>query len=540
MARLDYFLKSMLNEGATGLHLSPGSPPELVGDDSSRTMAVPPFSHEQIASFIDEIATKEDLDQLERTGSCEILYEYAGQYFNCHLTGGPEPTAAFELVDPELLDELAGPTGELPAARSAEFEDSIDRPPLGPDEKPVWSIRPALEASGEFEAPKFEGLPQETPVRGRAAVDEYLEWMARNKATDMHLTPNWAPTLRIDNLFRRSNLQPLTGDQIRAMIYGILHTDDRKEYERDMSVDLAYSLQGVGRFRMSAFNQLNGPALSVRHIPEEVGTVQELGLPLELRKLAEYRAGLVLFCGPTGSGKSTTQAALIRQMNETQSRHVITLEDPIEYIHQSKNCLIQQREVGQHAKNFARGLRDALREDPDVIVVGEMRDVETITLALNAAETGHLVYGTLHINSTINSVSRMVDAFSEHQQHGVRAQIAESLKAVVNQRLLTHRKGVGLVPIVELMKVNHAIGALIREDKMFQIVQVLVTSLGEGMFTFERSAADALLDGRITEDDAERVSPDLTVFKQIRRAREVQRAGNWNMTDATTAGRKQD
>ena len=211
-------------------------------------------------------------------------------------------------------------------------------------------------------------------------------------------------------------------------------------------------------------------------------------------------------------------------INERQARHIITLEDPIEYIHRSENSLIQQREVGIHSPNFARGLRDALREDPDVIMVGELRDRETISMALAAAETGHLLMGTMHVNSTNNAVTRLVDAFAEHERAAARAQLGESLRAVVNQRLLTHASGIGLVPIIELMKVNFAVASMIRENKLHQLKQVLTTSLGEGMYTFERSAATAYLAGRVTKEDAERVVPDRNVFRQILGALRLQTA----------------
>ncbi len=530
MPNIDDLLSTLQSERALGMGLRPGELPEVWGPDGRRSLEGPATTEEEIAALIEAVCNEDDQEILRDTGQTEILFELGGLYYSCLLRSGDAPSVTIEQVDPEVVKELTEGPGASLTIRTAELEEA-EALAREPDPEPgaataddSFAIRPPLVGDDGPATPRFEGLPAVETPQGRNAIDDYLEWMVRNQATDMHITPGWAPTLRIDNLFRRSNLEPVKPDQIRAMIYGILHTDDRKEFEHDRSVDLAYTLRGVGRFRMSCFHQLQGPAISIRHIPETVPSLEELNLPPYLAELANLRAGLVLFCGPTGSGKSTTQASLVQLMNTTQARHIITLEDPIEYIHPSANCLIQQREVGVHSPSFARGLRDALREDPDVIMVGELRDVETISLALSAAETGHLVFGTLHINTTINAITRIADAFAEHQQHGIRAQIADCLRGVVNQRLLTHARGIGLVPIVELMKVNHAVAALIREGKLYQIVQVLTTSLGEGMWNFERSAAEALLAGKITREDAERVSPDKAVFGQILGAMQLQRA----------------
>jgi twitching motility protein PilT len=549
MPNIDDLLARIQSESAHGMAILPDKAPEVWSPEGRRGLDMPPWPTGEITALIDRICTPEDREILRDTGQTEILFELAGLYYSCQVRAGDVLSITIEMIDAEVVRELTegpGPsltirTADLEAAEAYARQPDVESDSTITDES--FAIRPPVVADAGVAAPRFEGLPPVDTPQGRNAIDDYLEWMVRNQATDMHITPNWAPTLRIDNLFRRSNLEPVKPDQIRAMIFGILHTDDRKEFERERSVDLAYSLRNVGRFRMSCFHQLQGPAMSIRHIPETVPTLEELNLPPYLADLANMRAGLMLFCGPTGSGKSTTQAALVQLMNTTQARHIITLEDPIEYIHRSANCLIQQREIGVHAPTFARGLRDALREDPDVIMVGEMRDVETISLALSAAETGHLVFGTLHINTTINAVTRIADAFAEHQQSGIRAQIADCMRGVINQRLLTHAKGVGLVPIIELMKVNHAVAALIREGKLYQIVQVLTTSLGEGMWNFERSAAEALLDGKITREDAERVCPDKAVFGQILGSMQVQRArkieeGASKMRDGSRSARK--
>ena len=513
---LTSMLRSLLQQGAQGLVIVAGYQPRLRGGNEEFETAWPRVNEYQVSDLIDALLADEDNpENLEVTGSCEILYEFDNRYFDCEIRQGEHPGITFTLIDTDLLAMSAEDSAGLASVTMAHASFD-DEPSSSGYTEPPWMIRPPVPGAEDVAPPAFEGLPSRAPrAPGSNAIDTYLQWMVRNKGTDMHLTPSYEPTLRIDNLFRKSDLDRTTPDQLRAMIYGILTTDDRAEFERQNSVDLGYSLQGIGRFRMSCFQQQNGPSISIRHIPEKVKSLADLGLPSSLGNLAEHRNGMLLFCGPTGSGKSTTQAALVRLINENQARHIITLEDPIEYVHHSDNCLIQQREVGVHAPNFARGLRDALREDPDVILVGELRDQETISMALAAAETGHLLMGTMHVNTTTNAITRLVDAFAEHERNAARAQIGESLRAVVNQRLLTHTSGTGLVPIIELMKINFAVAALIREGKMHQIKQVLTTSLAEGMVNFERSAAMAYLAGKITREDAERVVPDRNVFRQI-------------------------
>jgi len=349
----------------------------------------------------------------------------------------------------------------------------------------------------------------------RRSLDRYLSWMVRNKASDLHLSPGFPPTLRIDRRFRRGKAGDLGVEDVQEMVDNLLTGRRLEEYERELAVDMGYSLEGKGRFRISCFRQQTGPALSVRHIPVDVPTLAELGLPATLMDLVEQPSGLLLFCGPTGSGKSTTQASLLKLINEHRALHVITLEDPIEYLHRSRRSLIHQREVGEHATSFSRGLRDALREDPDVILVGELRDRETISMALTAAETGHLVMGTLHVSTTATAVTRVLHAFTENERSLARAQLSESLLAVVNQRLLPHAGGKGLVPIVELLKVNHAAASLIRDDKLHQLKQVLTTCASEGMSTFERSAARACVENRVRQSDARRMVPERQVFDQL-------------------------
>lgn len=384
--------------------------------------------------------------------------------------------------------------------------EEVTEPPwelnVVPDDDPATLGKPWMETSS----------PGRTPG---ATLDRYLRWMVASHASDLHLSPGFPATLRVDRELVSGAMPSPDERQVEAMIHHLLSGARRAEYEATHSVDLGHTVDGFGRFRISCFRHSQGPAISVRHIPEQVGTLDELHLPHKLSDLVDCQSGLVLFCGPTGSGKSTTQAALLRLINDSQARHVITLEDPIEYLHGSNRSLIHQREIGEHAPSFARGLADALREDPDIILVGELRDRETITMALAAAETGHLVFGTLHVSTTATAITRLQHAFNEFERPLARAQIGENLRAVVNQRLLPRTDGAGLAPVVELLRVNHAVSTLIREDKLHQIKQVLPTGQSEGMITFERSAAVAHLAGHISLEDARRAVPDRGAFEQM-------------------------
>jgi len=339
-----------------------------------------------------------------------------------------------------------------------------------------------------------------------------LQWMVEQDATDMHVTPNFPPTLRVDGVFQPSQGHDLSPEDIEKTIVAILDPWERKELDDHNSVDLSYDVEGIGRFRINIFRQYYGVAAAVRYIRGSLTSLENLNLPPELAELGEMHTGLVLYTGPTGSGKSTTMSAILEQMNQNKQLHVITLEAPIEYLFESKQCLFQQREVGQHTASFGRGLKDALRENPDVIMVGELRDLETVKMAINASETGHLIMATMHANSTGNAISRLVDVFPDSEKTGARAMISEVLKAVVNLRLLPHASGRGLVPAVELLRTNPAINRVIREGKMHQVRQVLSTALADGMWTFERNLAEQVRAELISKEVGEDHSEDKRLF----------------------------
>jgi twitching motility protein PilT len=308
--------------------------------------------------------------------------------------------------------------------------------------------------------------------------------------------------LRIHGELKKLESAPLAKDDIHKMIYDILNDRQRKVYEEKKELDFSMSLgEEYGRFRVNCFYQNRGEAAVFRTIPTKILTFEQLGLPRVCRKISEYRKGLVLVTGPTGSGKSTTLAAMVDFINKDRKEHILTIEDPIEFVHTSQNCLVNQRELNEHTHSFANALRSALREDPDVILVGEMRDLETISLALTAAETGHLVFGTLHTNSAPKTIDRIIDVFPAGQQAQIRTQFSEAIQAVISQRLLRKRDGTGRVAALEIMVGTPAIRNLIRESKISQIPSSIQTGQKFGMQTME-AAIKELISRRIVDPEA--------------------------------------
>ena len=323
-----------------------------------------------------------------------------------------------------------------------------------------------------------------------AKLDELFNLMVKEGASDLHISSGYAPYFRMNSHMLKLNLAPLSPDKALKYITETMSQAHYERFKKTLELDWSYRIPGVGRFRANAFWQENGAGAVYRSIPEQIKSLSDLGLPESLKALTEHHKGLVLVTGPTGSGKSTTLASLIHYINVTKKKHIITIEDPIEYLHKGVNCLINQREVERHTTSFARALRAALREDPDVILVGELRDLETMTLAMMAAETGHLVFATLHTNSAAKSIHRIVSSFPSEQQNQTRTMLSESLVGVVAQTLLPTYHNDGMVPAVEYLIATSAIRNLIREDKIFQIPTVIQTSAKIGMISFKKSVQE--------------------------------------------------
>src|SRR2546425_3620173 len=334
-----------------------------------------------------------------------------------------------------------------------------------------------------------------------ARLDELLRQMKLEGASDLHLTSGSAPYMRINGEMVKLKYRTISAETCEGLIFEILNNKQRELFKENWDLDLSYPLSGVGRFRVNVFMQRNGISAVFRLIPENIKTIRELDLPEQLASLIDVSEGLILVTGPTGSGKSTTLASLIHTINHDQQAHIITIEDPIEFVHKNERCLVSQREVASHTKSFSAALRAALREDPDIILVGEMRDLETISLAITAAETGHLVFATLHTNSAIKTVDRIIDVFPESQQTQIRVMLSESLRGVVAQALLPRPDHGGRVPVVEVMVNVPAVANLIREGKTFQISSVMQTSRAHGMITFDGAIHDLIQKNLITRED---------------------------------------
>jgi twitching motility protein PilT len=343
-----------------------------------------------------------------------------------------------------------------------------------------------------------------------------LELAAQKGASDIHLVTGESPLLRIDGRLTRTNLPPLAEDGFREWLATLLPADQLEALDRKGEVDAAASAEGL-RLRLNIYRRLGSLAGAIRILPQRVPTLEELGLSADLRVLVEHRQGLVLVTGPTGSGKSTTLAACIEHLNRTQDLHIITIEDPVEYQHVNRRALINQREVGRDTESFASGLRAALRQDPDVILVGEMRDLTTIATALTAAETGHLVLSTLHTASAAQTVDRIIDVFPAHQQPQVRSQLAGVLVGVVAQRLLPRRTGSGRVAALEILVATPAVRNLIREGKTFQLPSVIQSGLKAGMQSLEHNLARLYQAGQISYEQALAAATDQAIFTQLAR-----------------------
>lgn len=328
-------------------------------------------------------------------------------------------------------------------------------------------------------------------------ITELLAFSAKNGASDLHLSAGLPPMIRVDGEVRRINLPAMEHKDVHRLVYDIMNDKQRRDYEEFWETDFSFEIPGVSRFRVNAFNQNRGAGAVFRTIPSKVLSMDDLGMGKVFKDISDYPRGIVLVTGPTGSGKSTTLAAMIDYINSNRFDHILTVEDPIEFVHQSKKCLINQREVHRDTRGFNEALRSALREDPDVILVGEMRDLETIRLALTAAETGHLVFGTLHTTSAAKTIDRVVDVFPAEEKDMVRAMLSESLQAVISQTLLK-KNGGGRVAAHEIMIGTPAIRNLVRENKIAQMYSAIQTGAGVGMQTLDQCLKNLVSKGLIS------------------------------------------
>lgn len=395
---------------------------------------------------------------------------------------------------PEPARQVARPVAVR--ATPAEPRERVTAPALA-------RSAPAAPAAGSFTA-RSAGAP--------AQLDQILAKAMQLRASDVHLHAGLPIQMRISGRLLKSNTPPLEPARSEALIMEILSESERAEFTAHNDLDFAYAIPGVGRFRGNVFRQRRGIDAVFRPIPPEPPTLESLGLPSSLAQLTSFHQGLVLVTGPAGCGKSSTLAALINLINEERPDHIITVEDPVEFVHRSKSCVVNQRQVRKHTGSFASALRAALREDPDVIAIGELRDLETISLAITAAETGHLVLGTLHTNDAGRTINRILDAYPPDQQSQIRAMISESLRAIVSQKLVPTVDGSRRVAALEILRVNIAVSNLIREERVFQLRSVMQTGRNLGMCLFDDSLLELVKSGTISKETARRHCEDPKPF----------------------------
>lgn len=343
-----------------------------------------------------------------------------------------------------------------------------------------------------------------------ARIDAFFHDMVKAGASDLHMVPGLPPMLRLKGDLAPMNHQPLSHAMNEELLFEILTPEQQKKLKTTLELDRAYEISGLARFRCNFFYQMRGVCAVFRVIPTDILGLEALGMPRGVKRILDVRKGLVLVTGPTGSGKSTTLAAMIDHINSNEERHIVTIEDPIEFVHPDKRSLITQREIGTHTRSFADALRVASREDPDIILVGEMRDLETISLALTCAELGILVYGTLHTNSATKTIDRIINAFPANQQNQIRSMLSESLKAVLAQQLLKTADGKGRCAAVEILLTSSAVGNLIREGKLAQIASIIQTGSAEGMQTMDQALQELV--------DQKRITPEAAYYKAIDKA----------------------
>jgi twitching motility protein PilT len=498
MAQLDRLLSVMVSNRANALLLKEGDVAQLDVVGGARPVTKQPLTAQQVVMLLREIAPADAAERLDAGGPVVFQYESDDGVFvaRAAMQNG-KWEASMRLDDSAVFSGAAGGAATLVAPPEA-------RPAAAAPAAARTTAPGAAAVSGSVAtvAPRPATPAPAAPVvvneRARAEIDALLTAMVTKGASDLHLRVGEPPVLRLHGEMQRIEGKPLlTNDSLEQMLTCIMPQRNRDEFAELNDTDYAYEIEGVARFRANASRERKGAAAVFRVIPAQVVTVEQMGITPEVQQLCNLTKGLVLVTGPTGSGKSTTLCSLIDLVNRSRTDHIITIEDPIEFVHPNKNCIITQRQVGVHTKSFKSALRAALREDPDIILVGELRDLETVAIAIETAETGHLVFGTLHTTTAAGTVDRIIDQFPADRQEQIRVMLAESLKGVISQTLCK-KIGGGRVAAREILLTIPAISNLIRESKVFQINSVLQTSRKLGMVTLNDALID-LVDGKLVE-----------------------------------------
>ncbi len=493
MAQLDRFLNILVSNNATALIMSEGNVATVTIKDSARPVMKQALTSAQILTLVREIAPSDHPHALDAQGGVRFEYTSADGTFDVALTQNGKLSARIERKSGPTNGAQTASNGALPTMEAPKVEGKIETP----------RAQAPNAVAAQTSAPKAEApAVSSTGNRALDRIETLLRILINRKASDLHLRADSPPMLRASGEISSIPNEPiLTSDDIDAMLATVMLDHNREEFKELNDTDFAHEIAGVARFRGNALRDRKGTGAVFRAIPAAVVTVEQMGLSQEVQRLCHLTKGLVLVTGPTGSGKSTTLCALIDLINRTRTDHVITIEDPIEFVHESKKCLITQRHVGVHTSSFRHALRAALREDPDIVLVGELRDLETVSMAIETAETGHLVFGTVHTSTAVSTVDRVIDQFPPDRQAQIRVMLSESLKGVISQ-VLCKKIGGGRVAAREIMLSTPSVSNLIREGKTFQLPSVLQTSRRLGMVTMNDALIELVDSGQVEPQEA--------------------------------------
>ena len=515
MAQLDRLLSVMISQRASALRLDENELAELDIEGAARPMTKAPLTGPQVVALLREIAPADAVLSLDRGQPAAFAYRSTDGSFAVNATRESALWRARVTLDesaPSIRTPLAHVIVPMPQP-ALNVSQSIAVLPSAPSAAPTAVVRDVrAEAPGgnashnADEIVAFQGSD-----RARASLDVLLRTMVERNASDLHLRCGEPPILRLHGEMARLELPPVVPAELETMLRSVMPERNRREFTETNDTDYAYEIAGVARFRANALKDRNGPAAVFRQIPATVVSVEQMGISPEVQKLCYLTKGLVLVTGPTGSGKSTTLCALIDLVNRSRTDHIITIEDPIEFVHPNKQCLITQRQVGVHTGSFKSALRAALREDPDIILVGELRDLETVSIAIETAETGHLVFGTLHTTTAAGTIDRIIDQFPADRQAQIRVMLAKSLKGVISQTLCK-KIGGGRVAAREILLSIPAVTNLVREGKTFQIPTVMQTSKRLGMVTLNDALLELVDAGQIEPAEGYVKAVDKTSF----------------------------
>src|SRR5256886_1114833 len=500
-ARIDPFVDVLLREHGDQLYLLPDEPVTMVKDGKPRKVSRQPLTDQHIYALLVEVAPSEAADHIDKKAETE--FEYIADRGMVRVRIVPEMGRLTAVVAPSGNAAAAGapaPAAQrapavagAPAAAAPRSSGAAPAVAGAPAAARTAVQRPPAGLPLDFAAAQYQGAER--------ALGELLKALVQTASSDLHLRVGEPPVFRTHGEMKRQNTPPLSSEQLELMLLSVMPDRNRAEWKETGDSDFAYEIRGLARFRVNAARDRKGPMAVFRVIPAQVVTAEQLNISKEVQQLCYLTKGLVLVTGPTGSGKSTTLCALVDLVNRMRSDHIITIEDPIEFVHENKKCVITQRQVGVHTGSFKSALRAALREDPDIVLVGEMRDLETIAIAIETAETGHLVFGTLHTTTAASTVARIIDPFPADRQSQIRVMLSESLKGVIAQTLCKRVAG-GRVAAREILLTTPAISNLIREGKTFQIPSIIQTSKQLGMLTLNDALLELVEKKEISPDEA--------------------------------------